>query len=114
LAGHADQPHEPERPAGASRAESDLDEILRLVNLHRVPGEQPEEVSKRDPPETARWTRARERPVDGRPRRVYDVRAARGGRATRGDVAVRLETDVIRSSPQREVEGHQDPPHQHA
>src|SRR5438270_202439 len=67
LAGNAEEAHEPECPAGVRRTESELDEVLRLMDLHGVPREEPEEVCNGDPPEAARTDGAGERPVDGRP-----------------------------------------------
>src|SRR6059058_4951749 len=94
LAWHRDEAHEPERPAGVRRAEADLDEILRLMDLHRVPGEEPEEITDGDPPEAARPNGPGERPVDCRPPGVHDVRASGSGRAARGGVAIGQEADV--------------------
>src|SRR5207249_9601492 len=81
LSGDAGQTHEAERPGGGGRAESDLDQILRLVRLHRVPGEQAEKIAERDPPEARRAHGAAERPVDGGPGRVDHVRRLATGRA---------------------------------
>ena len=46
LTGDAGQAHEAQRPGRVRRAEADLDQILRLVHLHRVPGEQAAEDSR--------------------------------------------------------------------
>ena len=115
LSGDGDQTHESKRPGRVGRAESDLDQILRLMDLHRVPGEEAEEVSHHDPPEARRTERAGESPVDGHPRRVHHVgRSTFAGRGARGLVTVRLEPQVGRPVPQQEIERHQYSQHQQA
>ena len=83
LAGDAGQADEAERPRRVGRREADLDQVLGLVHLHRVPGEEAAEVAERDPPEARGAHGAAERPVDRGPRRVDDVRRARRGGAAR-------------------------------
>src|SRR5215469_1953963 len=73
LAGNADHTDDTEGPGRGERLEANLDEILGLVHLHGVPGDEGAEVAKHDPPESAGCHRARERPFDGRPGRVGDV-----------------------------------------
>ena len=114
LAWHRDEAHEPECPAGVRRAEADLDEILRLMDLHRVPGEEPEEITDGDPPEAARPNGPGERPVDCRPPGVHDVRASGSGRAARGGVAIGQEADILGPSSQHEIQRDQHAQHQKA
>src|SRR5713226_1103703 len=91
----AGQAHEAERPRSVAWAEPDLDQILGLVHLHRVPGEEAGEESKHDPPEASGLYRPPQRPVDGRPGWIHHIRwpmvgLARGERA----VAVGLQSHV--------------------
>src|SRR5262249_61901135 len=79
LTGNPGQADEPERPRGVGRAEADLDEILRLMDLHGVPGEETGEVSQRDPPEPHGPHGPRKRPLHTGPDVIDDVRDRRGG-----------------------------------
>src|SRR3989442_1459093 len=83
LTRNAGQAHEAEGPGGVARAEADLDEVFRLVNLHRVPRIESDEVAEHDPPEARRTHRAAERPLDRDPGRVHHVPPMRGGGALR-------------------------------
>src|SRR5712691_2589904 len=104
LPGNRDEAHEPKCPGRRRRSEPDLDEVLRLVHLHGVPGDHAAEVSRGDPPETARLHGVPERPVPGGPYRVDDIRLPGGGSAAlRHLIAVRLETEVMRPAPQKKV-----------
>ena len=60
----------PERPRRDRRAEADLDQVLGLVHLHRVPGVEAAEDTRGDPPEAGGAHGARQGPVDRRPGRV--------------------------------------------
>src|SRR5262249_56780889 len=62
LARDGDQAYEAESPRGVGRAEADLDQILGLVYLDGVPGEEPAKVAGGDPPEARRAHGAAERP----------------------------------------------------
>src|SRR5215831_2667323 len=104
LARDGNQAHEAESPRGVGRAEADLDQVLGLMHLHGVPGEEPAKVAGGDPPEARRAHGAAERPVHGGPRRVHDVgglsRRALGWRC----IAVRREAHVLGAAADEEVE----------
>src|SRR5207249_5503555 len=74
LARDAGQAHEAEGPRRVAWAETDLDQVLGLVHLHRVPGKEAGEESEHDPPEASGLYRPPQRPVHGRPGRIHDIR----------------------------------------
>src|SRR6516162_3859245 len=73
LTGNCHQTYRSERPGSLARRETDLDQILRLMDLDRIPGEQTTEIAGGDPPKAARPQRSPERPVNRRPGVVHDV-----------------------------------------
>src|SRR5205823_10994183 len=94
---------------GVGRAEPDLDEVSRLVDLDRVPGKEAREVSHRDPPEAGRAHGAAEGPVHRDPGRVHNItrRPIDGDGALRRMIAVGLEPEILGPAPQQEVEWRQ-------
>ena len=66
----------PSAQAAYDRREADLDQVLGLVHLHRVPGEAATDEAAGDPPEARGAQRPRQRPVDRHPGRIDDVRRA--------------------------------------
>src|SRR5204863_6921988 len=99
LAGHRHEADQSQGPGGFTGAESDLDQILRLMDLHRVPGEQAAEIAERDPPETAGEHSAAQRPIDRRPGVVDDVAVPAGVRGP-GALAIRFEAEILGPSSQ--------------
>src|SRR5262249_6698958 len=95
LAGNADHTDDTERPGRSEWFETNLDEILGLMHLHGVPGDEGAEVAKHDPPESAGCHRARERPFDGRPGGVGDVGTTLARYGTDGRPAVRQQPDLF-------------------
>src|SRR6185295_19197668 len=75
LPGNGDQADEAERPGGELAAEADLDHVLGLVHLHRVPGEEPEGEAGRDPPEPRGGGGPRQGPLGRDPRGIDDAQA---------------------------------------
>src|SRR4029077_20760192 len=60
----ADQPQCPRRRL---RREPELDQVLALLRLHRIPGEQSAEIPDGNPPEAGGPQRATKRPAGGDP-----------------------------------------------
>jgi hypothetical protein len=95
LSDDAEEPHEPQRKRRPRGVEADLQQVLRLMDLDHVPGEERAEEPDEEPPEARGADRARERPVDRGPRVVDDVVV--GGPAAAGATgqAVGGEADVL-------------------
>src|SRR5262249_44491451 len=74
LAGDAEQANDAEGPDADTGAESAIQKIFGLVNLHRIPDVKPAEIAERDPPEPRRAQRTSERPVGAGPDRIENVR----------------------------------------
>ena len=74
LAGNAKQADRAQCPDRDARAETDVQKIFGLVNLHRVPDIQCAEITDREPPEARRAKRAAQGPVDVGPIGVDDIR----------------------------------------
>src|ERR1700722_20925076 len=96
LARYAGEADGTERPGCDGRAEPDLHEVLGLMHLHCIPGEQRAEISQCNPPEPACAHGTAKRPVNGDPGRVNNIGASAGvGRIVRGAVAIRFEPYVL-------------------
>ena len=105
----------PSAQAASERREADLDQVLGLVHLHGVPGEQRAEEAERDPPEAAGAQRRAPASSRSRPRpdrRRSSRRAAPPRRPLR--LAVGQQADVLRPAPHQEVERTQHEQHQQA
>ena len=77
---NADEADEAQRPGCHRRAEADLGQVLGLMHLDGVPGVEPTEVAKRNPPEAGGLQGARQGPVHCRPGRVDHIGARGRGR----------------------------------
>jgi len=106
LAGDAEQANHAQRPGGQARTETDVQKILGLVNLHRIPGVQSAEIAQRQPPEPRGPERPRQGPVDSRPFRIDDIGDRPHRRAGR-DVAVRLKPNSSGRLPQQQIDRRQ-------
>src|SRR6516165_12554072 len=95
LARNCHQTHRSERPGSLARRETNLDQILCLMDLDRIPGEETTEIASGDPPKAAGMQRSPERPVNRRPGGVYDICGTIGRGAAARWHTVRLETQVL-------------------
>jgi len=103
LSRHRGEADETEGPGRAAGGETDLGQVFGLVHLHRVPDEEAAEIAEREPPEARRAQRTAERPIHRRPGPVDDIGGMTGGGARRAG-AVRLQPDILRPTPQRQVQ----------
>jgi hypothetical protein len=63
LARHCNQAPRAQRPDRRVRREANIDQVFRLVHLHRVPSEQTAEITDGDPPEPGGAKRAWQCPI---------------------------------------------------
>ena len=113
LAGDTDEADEPERPGRLAGAETDIDQVAGLVDLHGVPSVERTEIRCGDPPETAGPHRSGKGPVDGGPGRVDDV-GGWGYAGRRQSRTVGFQAEILRPLSQQQIERHADSQQQEA
>src|SRR5438477_1072582 len=97
LPGNSHQAHQAECPGSLLAAETDFDEITRLVDLDRIPAIHAAGITERQPPEARRAHRTRQRPVG--------ARLSPGGHiANRTRVAIGREAHILRPAAHEKIE----------
>ena len=100
LAGHRGEAHRAQCPGRGGRSETDLGQILRLMDLNEIPGEQTAEIARCQPPERFRGQDLAQGPAGtGFPTPL--IRCRLNGR---GSIAVGLQAERGGIAPEQQVE----------